>query len=104
MDLHKLLPKNQTHVHPAGEKNNILDCSTNQPTAEDETGKKDLNTSLDLWVLAFSVFQVYKAAINPKLAIPLLKYLDRFCMLAEAELGYFTAFKPRKMFLPARST
>lgn len=61
----------------------IFDIASNQLKTKSETSKKDIINTLDSWGRAFLVFAMYRIAINPFLPIPLLRYFDHFCMLAD---------------------
>lgn len=66
----------------------MFDIKSNALKTKTDSGKKDLISGVDGWVRAFSGFMQYRIAINPDLAIPLSKYLDHFCTLADPKRKY----------------
>lgn len=107
VDLHKLLPKNRTPVQyaPYGREKYYFGPLYESAKSKKRHWKINLITSLDLCVRVFPVCQMYKAITNLELAIPLFKYLDHVCMLAEAKRSYkISQLLSDEIFLLARST
>lgn len=80
--------KNRTPAHITGEKTILFDSASSHLKTKPDSSKKDVICFLENWTRAFSVFAMYRTALNPDLAPPLMKYLDHFCMLAEPKQYY----------------